>query len=164
MQTSNKKIILGIDPGLAITGYGIIEYSKNNFKLIKCGAITSGSKEEFGQRLNIIHQELTVIIKKYRPDSIGVEQLFFAKNVKTALKVSEARGVIMLTCWQHKYKVKEFTPLQVKQALTGYGLAPKVQIQKMVKVILRLKTTPQPDDVADALAVAICSAQTKDFK
>jgi len=106
---------------------------------------------------------LNKIIKKYKPHTIAVEKLFFAKNVKTALKVGEARGIAILSAWQNKQTIKEFTPLQVKQALTGYGFASKSQIQKMVKRVLRLKNTPKPDDAADALAIAICCAQTKEF-
>lgn len=154
---------MGIDPGLAITGYGIIQQYKSRMTFVKCGAITSTPKEPFGQRLNKIHLELNKIIKKYKPHTIAVEKLFFAKNVKTALKVGEARGIAMLSAWQNKQTIKEFTPLQVKQALTGYGFASKTQIQIMVKQILHLKNLPQPDDIADALAIAICCAQTKEF-
>ena len=129
----------------------------------ECGAIKSGPREIFGQRLDRIYGGLNKIIKKYQPDEIAVEKLFFAKNSKTALKVGEGRGVAMLAAWQHGVPIKEFTPLQVKLALTGYGLAPKNQVEKMVKLQLRLKSIPQPDDIADALAVAICSSQTKFF-
>lgn len=163
MPISKEKIILGIDPGLAITGYGIIKFHRKNITLIKCGAITSGAKEPFGQRLGKINRELDKLIKKYNPDVIAIEKLFFAKNTKTALKVGEARGVINLTIWKNKKKLREFTPLQVKQALTGYGMASKKQIQIMVKQQLCLKEEPKPDDVADALAIAICSAYTKEY-
>ncbi|MBU0598057.1 crossover junction endodeoxyribonuclease RuvC [Patescibacteria group bacterium] len=164
MPISKKKIILGIDPGLATTGYGIIEQSGNSLRVIKGGVIISSAKEEFSHRLNKIHQELTRLIKKYKPSVAAIEELFFAKNVKTALKVGQARGVCMLTCQQHKIAIKEFTPLQVKQAITGYGFASKVQIQKMIKLIFKLKKIPRPDDLADALAIAACCAQTKEFK
>jgi len=163
MPASKDKIILGIDPGIAITGYGVIKFHRKKISIIKCGAITSGAKEPFGQRLNKINLELNKIIKKYKPDEIAVEKLFFAKNTKTALKVGEARGVINLTIWKNKKKLREFTPLQVKQALTGYGMASKKQIQTMVKQQLCLKEEPKPDDVADALAIAICSAYTKEY-
>jgi len=159
----SKKIILGIDPGLAITGIGLVKLYKNKITFLDCGTITSSAKEPFGQRLNKIYLELNKIIKKFKPHTIAIEKLFFAKNVKTALKVGEARGVALLTAWQNKRTIKEFTPLQVKQALTGYGLASKTQIQKMVKQTLCLKNTPRPDDAADALAIAICCAQTKEF-
>lgn len=163
MPTSKPKIILGIDPGFAITGYGLIKFHKKEISLVSCGAITSSSKEPHGQRLNKINKELTKILQKYKPDVVGVEKLFFAKNTKTALKVGEARGVIMQTVWQHHQQVREFTPLQIKQAMTGYGRASKTQIQIMVKQQLNLKTTPKPDDVADALAIAICCAYTKKY-
>jgi crossover junction endodeoxyribonuclease RuvC len=164
MSNSNrKKVILGIDPGLAITGYGLISINKRNIKLLDYGTVTSGAKEAFGSRLQHLYQELTKIIKKYRPDEVAIEELFFAKNAKTALKVGQARGVAYLAAWQSKSTVREFTPLQVKQAITGYGFAPKQQMQKMIKLLLALKTVPKPDDVADALAIALCSAQTKIF-
>ncbi|MDP2685185.1 MAG: crossover junction endodeoxyribonuclease RuvC [bacterium] len=163
MPTSKEKIILGIDPGIAITGYGIVKFHKKEIFMIKCGAIITNAKEIFGFRLNKLHLELNKIIKKYKPDEIAVEKLFFAKNAKTALKVGEARGVINLTIWKNKKKLREFTPLQVKLALTGYGRASKKQIQIMVKQQLNLKEEPKPDDVADALAIAICSAYTKEY-
>jgi len=163
MPISKTKIIMGIDPGLAITGYGLILQKRGRLTFLKCGVITSAPKEPFGQRLNKIQVELNKIIKKSKPHNIAIEKLFFAKNVKTALKVGEARGVAMLTAWQSKRTIKEFTPLQVKQALTGYGFASKTQIQKMVKQTLHLNKIPKPDDAADALAIAMCCAQTKEF-
>lgn len=164
MPTSkNKRIVLGIDPGIAITGYGLVTIEKNKPELLACGAITSAAHEPFGQRLHKIHTALKKIIKKYQPDEVAIEELFFAKNAKTAIKVGQARGVAWLAAWQCHVPIREFTPLQVKQAITGYGFAPKIQIQKMIKLLLALKTTPQPDDIADALAIAICSAQTKKF-
>ncbi len=163
MPTSKPIIILGIDPGFAITGYGLIKFYKKEISLIDCGAITSSAKEPHGQRLNKINQELDKIIKKYKPDIVGVEKLFFAKNAKTAIKVGEARGVIMQTAWQNHQPIREFTPLQIKQAITGYGRASKAQIQIMVKQQLNLETTPKPDDVADALAIAICCVYTKKY-
>jgi len=161
--SKNKKIILGIDPGFAITGYGIIFSQKNQLKLIKCGAIITTTKMPFAQRLNKIHLDLTKLIKKYKPNIISIEELFFAKNAKTAIKVGQARGVAILTASQNNIPIREFTPLQVKQAITGYGFATKTQIQKMVKLILNIKSVPNPDDIADALAIAICCAQTKDI-
>ena len=160
-------IILGVDPGFAITGYGIIE-SKNkdkNLRIIDYGAIRTPKKLLFDQRLLIIYRQLKKIIKKYKPDRISVETLYFAKNVKTAIKVSEARGVILLTANLNDVPILEYTPLQVKQALIGYGRATKMQIQKMVKAIFNLKEIPQPDDAADALAIAVtCSQYNKDLK
>lgn len=157
-------IILGIDPGLATTGYGIINETRNKkqeIELIVCGCINTSSKFSTIERLEKIYRELKKIIKKYKPDKIAVEELFFAKNVKTALKVGEARGVILLTIKQASVPFSEFTPLQVKQAITGYGRASKQQIQKMIKVLLKLQEIPKSDDAADALAVAITCAQTK---
>ncbi|MEK7166946.1 MAG: crossover junction endodeoxyribonuclease RuvC [Patescibacteria group bacterium] len=154
-------IILGIDPGLAITGYGIINETKQGINLIAYGCINTSSKFSAIERLEKIYQELRKIIKKYNPEKIGVEKLFFAKNAKTALMVGEARGVILLTIKQAKVPFFEFTPLQVKQAITTYGRASKQQIQKMIKLILNLKEIPKPDDAADALAIAITCSQTK---
>lgn len=162
--SKNKKIIMGIDPGFAITGYGLIKLDGKKMSPIKYGSITSTTKESFGQRLDKIYKELKKIINKYRPDTIAVEELFFAKNAKTAIKVGQARGVAILAAHQNKALIREFTPLQVKQAITGYGFASKTQIQKMVKLQLNLKTIPRPDDIADALAIAICCAYTKEFK
>jgi len=152
----SNKIILGIDPGLATTGYGVVIKEKNNFLVVNYGTIDTLPKLKFAQRLEHIHQELSGIIKKYKPDIFGIEELFFAKNVKTALSVGQARGVMMLTAMQSKLDIYEYTPLQVKQALTGYGRADKNQIQQMVKIVLNLKQIPKPDDAADALAIAVC--------
>lgn len=159
--SKRRPIILGIDPGLATTGYGIIQEKNNGFTVIDAGTINTPAREAFGQRLETIYDDMTTLLKKYTPDIVGIEQLFFAKNVTTAFSVGQARGVMLLAAWQHKCTIKEFTPLQVKQAVTGYGKANKTQMQKMMKMILQLKKIPQPDDVADALAVAVCSAQTK---
>jgi crossover junction endodeoxyribonuclease RuvC len=157
-------IILGIDPGLATTGYGIInENKKQKIELITYGHIITDSNILMIERLEKIHQEFKKIIKKYKPDRVAVEELFFAKNVKTALKVGEARGVILLTIRQARVPFFEFTPLQVKQAITSYGRASKNQVQKMIKAILNLKEIPKPDDAADALAIAITCAQTNCF-
>lgn len=151
-----NKIILGIDPGFAITGYGIIEKKgKSEARAVDYGCFITDKENEFAMRLKIIHKELTAIIKKYKPDLIAVEELFFCKNVKTALMVGHARGVVLLTAMQAGVALKELTPLQVKQGITGYGKADKRQIQKMVQIILKLKEIPKPDDAADALAVAI---------
>lgn len=148
-------IILGIDPGLADTGYGIIEKQGQKLKMIKCGSIKTLAGADFINRLKSIHQELSKIIKKYKPDAVAVEQLFFCKNVKTALLVGQARGVCLMTIAENNLPIYEYTPLQVKQALTSYGRADKNQIGQMVKLLLKLKAVPQPDDAADALAIAI---------
>lgn len=155
MPTSNKKIILGIDPGIADTGWGVIEKQGQKITMIDCGSISTPAKAEFIKRLKTLHQELSEIIKKYKPDAVSVEELFFCKNVKTALIVGQARGVVLMTIAQNNLPIFEYTPLQVKQALTSYGKADKKQVGQMVKVMLNLKSIPKPDDAADALAIAI---------
>lgn len=153
-------VIIGIDPGIAITGYGVINYEGNKFTPIDYGAITTSTKSSMPQRLSILHRGLDELIQKHRPDSFAVEELFFNKNVKTALIVGHARGVILVTAYQQNLNIFEYTPLQVKQAVVGYGRAEKQQVQQMVKILLNLKEIPKPDDVADALAVAICHAHS----
>ncbi|MFH1412424.1 MAG: crossover junction endodeoxyribonuclease RuvC [bacterium] len=153
-------IILGIDPGIADTGYGVIEKQGNELINIDYGSIKTPAKTDMGKRLDSINKELKKIIKKHKPDLIAIEQLFFCKNVKTALIVGQARGVILLTCEQQKVPTTEFTPLQVKQAVAAYGGAGKMQVQKMVKILLKLEDIPKPDDAADALAIAICAANS----
>lgn len=148
-------IILGIDPGFAITGYGIVDKQGDKYKHIAYGVITTDSKLAFQERLKITHEELDKIIKKYNPELFSIEELFFAKNTKTAINVAQARGVIILTAIQNKLKIFEYTPLQIKQAITGYGRADKNQIQQMIKMLLKLEKIPKPDDAADALAIAI---------
>ncbi|HEX9664439.1 MAG TPA: crossover junction endodeoxyribonuclease RuvC [Patescibacteria group bacterium] len=155
-----KQIILGIDPGVATTGYGIIEKIVSQLTLIDYGCILTKAKTPLPERFQTIHQELKKIIKKYNPSVVAVEELFFFKNVKTALIVGQARGVVLLTAIQKNLPVYEYTPLQVKQATTTYGRADKQQVQQMVKAILNLKEIPKPDDAADALAVAICCANS----
>ncbi|MBU4257444.1 crossover junction endodeoxyribonuclease RuvC [Candidatus Parcubacteria bacterium] len=160
MVNSLSKIILGIDPGIADTGFGVVKNENNKLICLDYGSIKTSAKTDLSGRLEIIHKELNSIIKKHKPSLIAVEQLFFCKNIKTALVVGQARGVILLTAKQNKLTFKEFTPLQVKQAVTTYGQAGKTQVQKMVKLILNLKELPKPDDAADALAIAICAANS----
>ena len=161
MPTSKKQlIILGIDPGLATTGFGLIKTKGQQVKHIKCGTIDTPAKTELSKRLVTIFKKTNELIKKYRPDIVAVEDLFFCKNVKTALQVGHARGVVLLAAEQNKLPAYEYTPLQVKQAITSYGRAEKSQVQEMVKIILNLKTIPKPDDAADALAVAITCAHS----
>jgi crossover junction endodeoxyribonuclease RuvC len=157
-------IILGIDPGLAIMGYGIIQYEGNRFKSIDYGAITTPSTMPTPMRLKTIYKELNEIITKYNPDVVAIEELFFNTNVKTALLVGHARGVAVLSAANNDKEIFEYTPLQVKQGVVGYGRADKGQVQQMVKTLLNLSKVPKPDDVADALAVAICHAHTGNFK
>ena len=152
--------ILGIDPGFAITGYSIIDYQGNKFKLIDSGAVTTKAGTSFPLRLTKIYDDLTSIINEYKPDAISVEELFFNNNAKTALTVGQARGVIILCAEQKGVEAFEYTPLQVKQAVTGYGRADKKQVITMVTKFLGLAEAPKPDDTADALAIAICHAHT----
>lgn len=153
-----KKIILGIDPGIADTGYGIIEVdASNKLKCLDYGTIKTMPQESLSFRLGELNRQLDGIIKEHKPDLAAVEQLFFCSNVKTALTVGQARGVILLSLIQNAVPIKEFTPLQIKQAVSTYGKASKLQVQKMVMMILGLKEIPKPDDAADALAAAICA-------
>lgn len=155
---TKSRIILGIDPGLADTGFGIIEESAGKLHCLGYGSIKTKKGKSLSDRILELEKELQKIIKKYQPDSACVEQLFFCNNAKTALLVGQARGVVLLTLVKNKLPLLEFTPLQVKQAVTGYGSADKKQIQQMVKTILNLKEIPRPDDAADALAIAICGS------
>ena len=148
--------IIGIDPGYAIMGYGIIEVKGNHFTSRKHGVVTTDSKSIMPERLKHIYHSLMDVIYEFEPDAASIEELFFNTNSKTALLTSQARGVAVLACANSGIQVFEYTPLQVKQALTGYGRAEKGQVQAMVKTILNLRETPKPDDAADALAAAIC--------
>ena len=155
------KIILGIDPGIADTGYGVIKEEGTKLSCLTYGSIKTPAGHDLIDRLDTLHQELDKIIKKYKPELAAVEQLFFNKNVRTALIVGQARGVALLTLRQNNLPVIDFTPSQVKQAVTAYGQASKKQVQKMVKLILHLEEIPEPDDAADALAVAICALNSR---
>lgn len=153
--------ILGIDPGTGILGFGVIEIDdKNKAKLIDGGVIRTPKNEDASVRLLTIYNELTDLIKELKPDAMSVEKLFFAQNVTTAMTVAQARGVVLLCGKQHNLELAEFTPLQIKQAITGYGRADKNQMQQMVKAILGLDEIPKPDDCADAIAAALCYAQS----
>ena len=154
-------IIIGIDPGVAIVGFGILKEEKKSLQLIDYGCILTSPKDKHPERLAQIAKALKKIINKHQPDILAIEELFFCKNVKTALKVGEARGVILATAMEYKLPIYEYTPLQIKQALTGYGRAEKKQIQHMVKAILNLKEMPKSDDAADAIAAAITCAHSK---
>lgn len=148
--------ILGIDPGTAITGYGVVDLIGNKYKLIEYGIVRSSPEKETPQRLQDIFLGINTIIDKYSPQQVAVEELFFNKNTKTALTVGQARGVILLAAQLKNITIFEYTPLQVKQSVVGYGRAEKKQVQFMVKAILNLKEIPKPDDAADAMAIAIC--------
>ena len=148
--------ILGIDPGYAIVGYGILDYESNHFKTVDYGAILTTAKTPFCDRIEKIFDELCEIIRKYRIDALSIEKLYFNSNTTTAIDVAQARGVILLAAKKFKVPVFEYTPLQVKQAVTGYGRAEKQQIMELTKILLKLDKLPKPDDTADALAIAIC--------
>lgn len=153
-------LILGIDPGTAIVGFGVVLKEGNHLKKVAYGVIRTEAGLPMPRRLNQIYDQLREIIAQYNPDSIAVEQLFFNRNVTTNLTVGQARGVILLAAEQAGKEVAEYTPLQVKQAVVGYGRAEKKQIQEMVKMLLCLQEIPKPDDAADALAIAICHAHS----
>jgi crossover junction endodeoxyribonuclease RuvC len=149
-------ITLGIDPGTAITGFGVVRVEHNRHTVLGYGAIRTSSKEATAKRLETIYQELSSLIKEFEPDCLAVEELFFNKNSATALAVGQARGVAILAGSHAGLPVYEYTPLQVKTAVTGYGRADKEQVAYMVRMLLGLQTTPQPDDITDALAICIC--------
>ena len=152
---------MGIDPGLATMGYGVINAVKGNYSVIDYGAVVTPKDCTLPQRLKQLEEGVQELIETFKPDNIAIEELFFSKNVTTGIAVSEARGVILLTAVKGLGdEVYEYTPNQIKQAVTGYGGADKMQMQHMVQALLRLKSVPRPDDAADALAVAICHAQT----
>ncbi len=156
-------IVMGVDPGIAILGYGVLEICGNKYKTITSGAITTSAGQPMPERLSFLYENLTKLLIHYRPEAFAVEELFFNKNVKTALTIGHARGVIILAASNQGIPIYEYTPLQVKQAIVGYGRADKNQIQQMVKMLLNLKEIPKPDDVADALAVAICHGSSSKF-
>lgn len=152
--------ILGIDPGFAIVGCGVVDYTGNKFTVIDHMAVTTQAGLPLAQRLKTIYEDVGSIIDRYKPDAVAVEELFFNTNITTAIAVGQARGVILLAAVNRGAEIFEYTPLQVKQAVVGYGRAEKGQVQQMVKMILNLKEIPKPDDVADGLALAICHAHS----
>lgn len=157
-------IILGIDPGLATLGYGVIEKDeRGNCRALDCGVVLTPKDEGLPVRLAILEEGLKKVLEKFNPDEIAMEELFFSKNITTGIAVAHARGVALLTCVKQCGKLYEYTPMQIKQALTGYGKADKKQIQTTVTAQLRLKAVPKSDDAADALAVALCHASTSRF-
>ena len=153
-------IILGIDPGYAIVGYGIVRYEGNRFTPVKYGAITTPADLPFVKRLDLIYEGMTELFKEYKIDALSIEKLFFNTNTTTAIDVAQARGVIVLSAQRNGVPVFEYTPLQVKQSVTGYGRAEKKQIMEMTRMLLNLEKVPKPDDTADALALAICPAHS----
>lgn len=148
--------ILGIDPGYAILGWGVVDMIGNNFRWVAYDSLTTDKDMPMAERLNFLYDGLTEIIEKYKPEEAAIEELYFNNNAKTALLVGEARGIAVLACAKGNLRISEYTPLQIKQALVGYGRAEKKQVQQMVKTILNLEKVPKPDDTADALAAAIC--------
>jgi crossover junction endodeoxyribonuclease RuvC len=153
-------IIIGIDPGYAIVGIGVVEYVGNKFRTLEYNAITTPAGMATTERLKKIYQEMNMYLDKYNPDAVAIEELFFNSNQKTAINVAQARGVLLVAVANRNIPICEYTPLQVKQSVTGYGRADKKQIQTMVKMLLGLNAIPKPDDAADALAIAICHAHS----
>ena len=153
-------LVLGIDPGTATTGYGLVKmFPDGHYQAVAYGVLTTPAKTPLAERLLMLHDSLRALLHQYSPDGVAVEKLFFQRNVTTAMSVGQARGVILLTLAQHGLTVAEYTPNEIKEAVTGYGSADKIQMQRMVQMLLLLETVPKPDDAADALAVALCHAQ-----
>ena len=156
-------VVLGIDPGLATLGWGVLKNDRGRFETIDYGVVLTPKEESLPVRLAMLEEGVNKLINKYHPDEIALEELFFNNNITTGINVAQARGVILLTCVKKCGRLYEYTPLQIKQALTGYGRADKKQMQIMVKTLLRLDNIPKPDDAADALAVALTHCQTSRF-
>jgi len=149
-------LVLGIDPGTAITGYGLVREDDEGLALVECGVITTPAGQPLPQRLQTIYHGLAAIIGQYQPNQVAVEELFFSRNVRTALSVGQARGVVLLAAAEAGLPLHEYKPLEVKQTVAGYGGADKRQVQEMVRMLLHLEQVPEPDDAADAVAVAVC--------
>lgn len=152
--------ILGIDPGVAIVGFGLIESDRGTLRMLQYGAITTSAGLPLATRLAQINRDIEELIGTFRPDEISVEELFFSKNITTGIAVAHARGVILCAAEKKKIPIYEYTPMQVKQAVVGYGLADKKQVMDMTRRLLKLKAVPRPDDAADALAIALCHARS----
>ena len=152
--------ILGIDPGYGITGFGLIEGERGQFQLLRCGAITTPAGMDFSARLEIIYNDMTELLRVAKPDQVAIEELFFGQNVTTGIGVAQSRGVILLAIRQAGLEVSAYKPMQVKQAVVGYGNATKHQVMDMTKRILGLSQMPKPDDAADAIAIALCHARS----
>ena len=151
-------IVLGIDPGYAIVGWGVLEYSGSRFCVKGYGAITTPAGMDFPRRLEMIYRDMQTVLQRYHPDVLSIEKLYFTNNKTTGIDVAQARGVILLSATQTNMQVYEYTPMQVKQSVVGYGKAEKKQVMEMTRILLRLPSVPKPDDTADALALAICHA------
>ena len=156
-------VVLGIDPGLATLGWGVLKSDRGRFETVDYGVVLTPKEESLPVRVAMLEEGVNELIDKYHPDEIALEELFFNNNITTGINVAQARGVILLTCVKKCGRLYEYTPLQIKQALTGYGRADKKQMQIMVKTLLRLDNIPKPDDAADALAVALTHCQTSRF-
>ncbi len=152
--------ILGIDPGYATTGFGLIEAGRGGQTMLSYGAITTPAGAPFAHRLKLLYDDMTALLQKAKPEAVAIEELFFSKNITTGIGVSHGRGVILLACEEFGVPICEYTPMQVKQAVVGYGGATKSQVMDMTKRLLRLDKTPRPDDAADALAVALCHGRS----
>lgn len=160
MEYYVQMVILGIDPGYATVGYGVIEYQRGKFRVLDYGAVTTPAGLDFSNRLQIIYEGICELCDRFKPDCMSVEELFFNTNITTGIQVGHARGVIMLAGHQKGVEFNEYTPLQVKQSVVGYGRAEKHQVMEMTRQLLGLEKIPRPDDAADALALAICHAHS----
>jgi crossover junction endodeoxyribonuclease RuvC len=149
-------LVLGIDPGTAITGYGLVHEQDDGLSLVECGVVTTPSSQPLPERLQTIYRGLSDVVRRFQPEEAAVEELFFSRNVRTALSVGQARGVALLALVDAGLPIYEYKPLEIKQAVAGYGGADKQQVQEMVRMLLDLEQVPQPDDAADAVAVAVC--------
>ena len=152
--------ILGIDPGYGITGFGLVDAQRGQFRLLNCGAITTPAGMDFSARLEIIYEDMRQLLEVAKPDVVAIEELFFGQNVTTGIGVAQSRGVILLAIRQAGLEVYSYKPMQVKQAVVGYGNATKHQVQDMTRRILQLDAMPKPDDAADAIAIALCHARS----
>ena len=152
--------ILGIDPGYGITGFGLIDAQRSSFKLLGCGAITTPPNTDFPWRLEVIYNDMTQLLQVAQPEAVAIEELFFGQNVTTGIGVAQSRGVILLAIQQAGVPIYQYKPMQVKQAVVGYGNATKHQVQDMTKRLLKLPAMPKPDDAADAIAIALCHARS----
>lgn len=153
-------IILGIDPGIATIGFGLLKYEKGSYSLLNCGVVTTPAHTPLSERLSIIYDDVRGLLENFKPNAVSIEELFFNTNITTGISVAHGRGVILLACKQANVDIFEYTPLQVKQAVAGYGRADKKQVMEMVKRLCRLPEVPRPDDAADAVALALCHARS----
>lgn len=157
-------IILGIDPGIATTGFGVCSFDNSKFKYINCGVIETEKNQSVESRINAVHTYVKKLVEMYKPDALAIEELFYFSNQKTIINVAQARGVILLAAYEMKVPIFEYTPLQVKQSVVGYGRAEKRQVMEMVRIIFSLPGVPKPDDAADALAIAVCHGYNSSSK